>query len=249
MSDPHAQEEPHTLPNPTPNVGHGAPELVLVLNGRTWTLDASRSYTLGRDPQGDIVLGDARVSSRHATISWDGRRWVIEDLGSTNGTFVQGQRIHQMEIGPGSAVHLGNATDGPLLSIQGWRQAEAAAEFGPLGPLGRGVPPPLRLSPPPPPLLHQSPVGSPPPPMLGISSRVGGAGEADACPGCGVVYPRMWQRLRGARGRHEASCRLASVPLRHVAGLDMADALLLLGQGESQAGGDETHGPRRQHER
>ncbi|OKK08626.1 ABC transporter ATP-binding protein [Streptomyces sp. CB03234] len=95
------------------------PELVLELNGRTWALDPSRSYTLGRDPQGDLVIDDARVSWRHATISWNGRSWVIEDHGSTNGTYVQGQRIHQMEIGPGSAVHLGNATDGPRLSLTG----------------------------------------------------------------------------------------------------------------------------------
>lgn len=65
------------------------------------------------------MLDDARVSWRHATISWGGRSWVIEDHGSTNGTFVQGQRIHQMEIGPGSAVHLGNATDGPRLNLSG----------------------------------------------------------------------------------------------------------------------------------
>ncbi|TPQ20025.1 FHA domain-containing protein [Streptomyces sporangiiformans] len=101
------------------------PELVLEFNGRTWTLDASRPYTLGRDPQGDIVLDDARVSWRHATISWGGRSWVVEDHGSTNGTFVQGQRIHQVEIGPGSAVHLGNATDGPRLSFSGAAAAAA----------------------------------------------------------------------------------------------------------------------------
>lgn len=89
------------------------------MNGRTWTLDQSRSYTLGRDPQGDLVIDDARVSWRHATISWGGRSWVIEDHGSTNGTYVQGQRIHQMEIGPGTAVHLGNATDGPRLNLNG----------------------------------------------------------------------------------------------------------------------------------
>ncbi|MFI2349309.1 FHA domain-containing protein [Streptomyces sp. NPDC019443] len=100
-------------------MGHGVPELVLELNGRTWTLDPSRSYTLGRDPQGDLVVDDARVSWRHASISWGGRSWVIEDHGSTNGTYVQGQRIHQMEIGPGSAVHLGNATDGPRLNLSG----------------------------------------------------------------------------------------------------------------------------------
>lgn len=65
------------------------------------------------------MVDDARVSWRHASISWGGRSWVIEDHGSTNGTYVQGQRIHQMEIGPGSAVHLGNATDGPRLNLSG----------------------------------------------------------------------------------------------------------------------------------
>ncbi|WP_225100734.1 FHA domain-containing protein [Streptomyces sp. CoH27] len=95
------------------------PELVLESNGRTWTLDPSRPYTLGRDPQGDIVFDDARVSWRHATVSFNGRSWVVEDHGSTNGTFVQGQRIQHMEIGPGSALHLGNATDGPRLNLSG----------------------------------------------------------------------------------------------------------------------------------
>ncbi|WP_370256332.1 FHA domain-containing protein [Streptomyces sp. V4I8] len=107
------------------------PELVLELNGRTWTLDTSRPYTLGRDPQGDIVLDDARVSWRHATISWSGRSWVIEDHGSTNGTFVQGQRIHHLEIGPGAAVYLGNATDGPRLNVSGAAAAVASPQAQP----------------------------------------------------------------------------------------------------------------------
>ncbi|WP_211126316.1 FHA domain-containing protein [Streptomyces yatensis] len=108
-------------------MGHGVPELVLELNGQTWTLDPSRSYSLGRDPQGDMVLDDARVSWRHATVRWGGRSWVIEDQGSTNGTYVQGRRIQQVEIGPGSAVHLGNATDGPRLSVSGGGASMGAA--------------------------------------------------------------------------------------------------------------------------
>ncbi|WP_435838917.1 FHA domain-containing protein [Streptomyces abikoensis] len=103
------------------------PELVLELNGQTWTLDPSRSYTLGRDPQGDMVLEDARVSWRHATVRWGGHGWLIEDHGSTNGTYVQGQRVHQMEIGPGAAVHLGNATDGPRLNLSAAAPAAPAA--------------------------------------------------------------------------------------------------------------------------
>ncbi|MFK0295698.1 FHA domain-containing protein [Streptomyces sp. NPDC090442] len=98
-------------------MGHGVPELVLELNGRTWTLDPSRTYSVGRDPQGDMVLDDARVSWRHASLRWSGRSWLIEDHGSTNGTYVRGQRIQQLEIGPGAAVHLGNATDGPRLTL------------------------------------------------------------------------------------------------------------------------------------
>lgn len=112
-------------------MGHGVPELVLESNGRTWTLDPSRAYTLGRDPQGDVVFDDARVSWRHATVSFNGRTWVIEDHGSTNGTFVQGQRIHQLELGPGSAVNLGNATDGPRLDFSGAAASVATPQAQP----------------------------------------------------------------------------------------------------------------------
>ncbi|RSS70759.1 FHA domain-containing protein [Streptomyces sp. WAC06614] len=86
------------------------------MNGRTWTLDPSRSYTLGRDPQGDMVIDDARVSWRHASISWNGRGWVLEDHGSTNGTYVHGGRVQQVELVSGTPVYLGNATDGPRLN-------------------------------------------------------------------------------------------------------------------------------------
>ncbi|CAM5464634.1 FHA domain-containing protein [Streptomyces violaceorubidus] len=100
-------------------MGHGVPELVLESNGRTWTLDPSRSYALGRDPQGELVFDDARVSWRHATISFDGRSWVVEDHGSTNGTFVHGQRVQRTELGAGTVLNLGNATDGPRVSLTG----------------------------------------------------------------------------------------------------------------------------------
>ncbi|MGW8673248.1 FHA domain-containing protein [Streptomyces niveus] len=156
-------------------MGHGVPELVLEMNGRTWTLDQSRSYSLGRDPQGDLVIDDARVSWRHATISWGGRGWAIEDHGSTNGTYVQGQRIQRMEIGPGTAVRLGNATDGPRLNLSGaaagvhkaqgappqQAQAQAPAQHAPAQPQPQGGPgwspqqqPPQQQGWPPP---HQQP--------------------------------------------------------------------------------------------
>jgi ABC-type multidrug transport system ATPase subunit len=64
-----------------------------------------------------VVIDDARVSWRHATISWNGRGWGIEDHGSTNGTYVHGARVQQTELVPGTPVHLGNATDGPRLNL------------------------------------------------------------------------------------------------------------------------------------
>ncbi|MGW1467498.1 FHA domain-containing protein [Streptomyces sp. NPDC002308] len=112
-------------------MGRGVPELVLELNGRTWTLDPSRSYTLGRDPQGDLTFEDARVSWRHATIGWGGNGWFIEDHGSTNGTYVRGDRVQRAEIGPGTEVRLGNANDGPRVALTAPAAAPPQAQAGP----------------------------------------------------------------------------------------------------------------------
>ncbi|MCG3042329.1 FHA domain-containing protein [Streptomyces sp. S1A] len=120
-------------------MGHGVPELVLELNGRTWALDPSRSYTLGRDPQGDLVVDDARVSWRHATLRWGGGSWLLEDHGSTNGTYAQGQRVQQTEVGAGSVVHLGNATDGPRLAFSGQPAAAPAATPAQAAPVAQPV--------------------------------------------------------------------------------------------------------------
>ncbi len=113
------------------SVGHGVPELVLESDGRTWTLDPSRSYALGRDPQGEVVFYDARVSWRHATVRFDGRTWVVEDHGSTNGTFVHGQRVQRTELGDGSVVNLGNATDGPRVTLTGAQSPVGTSQGGP----------------------------------------------------------------------------------------------------------------------
>lgn len=53
---------------------------------------------LGRDPKADIVLGDARLSRRHARFSWRGPAFLLEDLGSKNGTFVNGQPAQATEL-------------------------------------------------------------------------------------------------------------------------------------------------------
>ncbi|GGP71766.1 ABC transporter ATP-binding protein [Streptomyces calvus] len=74
------------------------------------------------------MLDDARVSWRHATISFNGRSWAVEDHGSTNGTFVQGQRIHHLEFGSDTVLNLGNATDGPRVTVSGVAAATPQAQ-------------------------------------------------------------------------------------------------------------------------
>lgn len=66
------------------------------------------SFVLGRDPAGDVVIDDGEVSRRHARLIAQSGGYAIEDLGSTNGTFVDGQRIRSvMPLQPGASVRLG----------------------------------------------------------------------------------------------------------------------------------------------
>ncbi len=53
---------------------------------------------IGRAPDSSIVLGDPSVSSRHASLTRNRGRWVLRDLGSTNGTTVNGRRIAERGV-------------------------------------------------------------------------------------------------------------------------------------------------------
>src|SRR5256885_13580033 len=64
--------------------------------------------SLGAHPQNDVHLPDRFVSRYHCRLHGrDGRLW-IQDLGSTNGTVVDGARVSEAEIGPGSLVRIGD---------------------------------------------------------------------------------------------------------------------------------------------
>jgi pSer/pThr/pTyr-binding forkhead associated (FHA) protein len=65
---------------------------------------------VGRDEGLDLVLADPQVSRRHARLMPDGGGALVEDLGSTNGTFVNGDEIHSpTHVEPGDQLLLGTS--------------------------------------------------------------------------------------------------------------------------------------------
>jgi hypothetical protein len=74
--------------------------------GSAFALDAITS--LGRDVNNSIVLEDEFVSATHAALTYRGRAWYVEDLGSTNGTFVNGSQVDGLSpIAFGDEIQLG----------------------------------------------------------------------------------------------------------------------------------------------
>ncbi len=51
------------------------------------------SYVIGREAGNDLVIEDPQVSRRHAQLTQQGNSYLIEDIGSTNGTYVNGKRV------------------------------------------------------------------------------------------------------------------------------------------------------------
>jgi DNA-binding CsgD family transcriptional regulator len=67
------------------------------------------SYRVGRSSQCSFVISDLSVSRFHAQVIVQKERVRIKDLGSRNGTFVDGARIEEAEVQPGQSVRFGNA--------------------------------------------------------------------------------------------------------------------------------------------
>jgi hypothetical protein len=65
--------------------------------------------TIGRLPECTITLADTNVSRKHAEVRPEGAGFMLSDLGSTNGTFVNGARITQHELADGDVITFGGA--------------------------------------------------------------------------------------------------------------------------------------------
>jgi hypothetical protein len=76
------------------------------VNGRRFPVKKGRTI-IGRGSDADITIDDAGASRKHAEILWDGTRGQVNDLGSTNGTKLNGQKLSQAPLAPDSLIEIG----------------------------------------------------------------------------------------------------------------------------------------------
>jgi hypothetical protein len=123
------------------------------------------SMSIGREASNDIVVQDAELSRNHARISRRGGAYVLEDLGSTNGTFVNRQRLTSpRNLAPGDEVGLG---ENVLMTFQGEGAAATVAASGRQAAAATRQPPPPQAQYAPPPQQSYAP----PPAKAGKSNK------------------------------------------------------------------------------
>ncbi|MDR1295554.1 MAG: FHA domain-containing protein [Bifidobacteriaceae bacterium] len=86
------------------------PSRLVVLSGplKGTSLPLGHGLTVGRSGTSNLVLDDEFTSARHAAIVERDGGWWVEDLGSTNGTFVGRQRVGEpVAVRPGTAIRIG----------------------------------------------------------------------------------------------------------------------------------------------
>ena len=94
-----------------PRAGRGSPRVLVVTAGalKGTSLDLSQQQiTLGRANDATLVLNDDYASSRHARIFPQDGQWIVEDLGSTNGTYLDRQKVTRpMPVPLGVPIRIG----------------------------------------------------------------------------------------------------------------------------------------------
>jgi pSer/pThr/pTyr-binding forkhead associated (FHA) protein len=109
-----AQDKAASKQSKQPKRGRGQPRRAVVTDGSNAGMTASLEEApllIGRGSDAAIRLDDDYVSTRHARIGRSGDTWYVEDLGSTNGTYIGSQRLTQATaISLGTRVRVGKTT-------------------------------------------------------------------------------------------------------------------------------------------
>jgi ABC transport system ATP-binding/permease protein len=85
-----------------------APQDGFVMSGHTLMVERAKPVIIGRDPEADIHLDAPNISRNHAALQKLDGRTILKDLNSTNGTYVNGQRIQSIELRDGDLIEIGN---------------------------------------------------------------------------------------------------------------------------------------------
>ncbi|MGB8297918.1 MAG: DUF4388 domain-containing protein [Polyangia bacterium] len=108
----------------------GAPWTLRFISGKyqggEFPLRPNREIVIGRSSDLDMVLVEDMVSRKHAKIVTDGRSVSIQDLGSTNGTFVNGEKVRSMQLKDGDRILVGTSII-KLVATSGEARAPAAS--------------------------------------------------------------------------------------------------------------------------
>jgi Protein of unknown function (DUF3662)/Inner membrane component of T3SS, cytoplasmic domain len=102
-------QQPGSPAGPPPGMGGHRNARLVSGDGRTYPL-AIGSTVIGRGDQATLRLPDVGISRRHARIDYDGTQVVLTDLGSTNGSMVNGQRVSAVALNPGDMLQIGTTT-------------------------------------------------------------------------------------------------------------------------------------------
>jgi hypothetical protein len=97
--------------------------------GSTFRLDNDLT-TAGRHPDSDIFLDDVTVSRRHVEFYRENGRFTVRDVGSLNGTYVNGSRIEETELAGGDEVQIGKFRLQFLTSPDLWGQTMSGDRHG-----------------------------------------------------------------------------------------------------------------------
>jgi hypothetical protein len=79
---------------------------VVEIDGRQHPLVKARTV-IGRGSDADITIPDAGTSRKHVEILWDGERGMVRDLGSTNGSSIDGRKFSEAPLSPDSTIRIG----------------------------------------------------------------------------------------------------------------------------------------------
>lgn len=81
-------------------------QAVIDVDGRRHALSRARTV-IGRGSDADITISDAGSSRKHVEILWDGERAMMRDLGSTNGTKVNGEKVREAPLPTDTTITIG----------------------------------------------------------------------------------------------------------------------------------------------